>query len=92
MRAVAQRVAGRVATLVLVAAATVEASGYPDVTPGARVALPADAGAHLEFRTEWWYVTGWLATADGAPLGFQVTFFRTWPTLDTANPSAFAAR
>ena len=92
MRAVAQRVAERVATLVLVAAATVAASGYPDVTPGARVALPADAGAHPEFRTEWWYVTGWLATADGAPLGFQVTFFRTRPTPDTANPSAFAAR
>jgi predicted secreted hydrolase len=37
-------------------------------------------------------VTGWLATPDGAPLGFQVTFFRTRPAPDDGNPSAFAAR
>jgi predicted secreted hydrolase len=28
----------------------------------------------------------------GQPLGFQITFFRTKPTLDETNPSAFAAR
>ena len=86
------RVLRRFAGALLFAAATVAAAGYPDVTPAARVAWPADAGAHPEFRTEWWYVTGWLATASGEPLGFQVTFFRTRPTLDTDNPSAFAAR
>ncbi len=26
---------------------------------------------------EWWYVTGWLKTARGEDLGFQITFFRT---------------
>lgn len=92
MSRVARGVLRRVAGALLVAAATVAAAGYPDVTPVARVQLPADAGAHPEFRTEWWYVTGWLATAGGEPLGFQVTFFRTRPKLDTDNPSAFAAR
>jgi predicted secreted hydrolase len=65
---------------------------YPDVRPGATLAFPADEGAHPDYRTEWWYVTGWLETADGTPLGFQVTFFRTRPRADDANPSRFAAR
>jgi predicted secreted hydrolase len=65
---------------------------YPEVLPGGRLEFPADEGSHPDYRTEWWYVTGWLSTSDGRPLGFQVTFFRTRPTLDTANPSAFAAR
>jgi predicted secreted hydrolase len=88
----ASRIVGRLAGALLLAAATLAAAGYPDVTPEARVALPADHGAHPEFRTEWWYVTGWLATGAGEPLGFQVTFFRTRPTLEAENPSAFAAR
>lgn len=61
----------------------------PDVVPGRVLKFPADEGAHPEFRTEWWYITGWLQTADGGPLGFQVTFFRTRPDVDERNPSAF---
>ena len=37
-------------------------------------------------------MTGWLKTPDGKPLGFQVTFFRSRPGVDQANPSAFAAK
>lgn len=65
---------------------------YPAVTPGAALAFPADHGAHPDFRTEWWYVTGWLTTAQGERVGFQVTFFRFRPETDEANPSAFAPR
>ena len=65
---------------------------FPEVRPGSALEFPADEGAHPPFRTEWWYVTGWLKTQDGKPLGFQVTFFRTRPGVDEANPSAFAAR
>ena len=65
---------------------------FPDVRPGGTLQFPADEGAHAAYRTEWWYVTGWLKTQSGAPLGFQVTFFRTRPAVDEANPSAFAAR
>ena len=38
--------------------------------------FPADHGAHSDYRTEWWYYTGNLATADGRPFGFQFTIFR----------------
>jgi predicted secreted hydrolase len=68
------------------------APAYPAVRPGPAFVFPADHGAHPAFRTEWWYLTGWLRTSDGADLGFQVTFFRTRPAVDQANPSAFAAR
>lgn len=65
---------------------------YASVVPGRALAFPADHGSHPEFRTEWWYVTGWLETAAGEPLGFQVTFFRTRPQVDESNPSAFTPR
>jgi predicted secreted hydrolase len=39
--------------------------------------FPDDHGPHPEFRTEWWYYTGNLQTADGRHFGFQLTFFRT---------------
>ena len=65
---------------------------YAVVRPGVSLEFPRDHGAHPAFRTEWWYVTGWLRTADGRDLGFQITFFRTRPPVDQANPSAFAAK
>ena len=67
------------------------ATPYPAVRPGIVLAFPADHGAHPTFRTEWWYVTGWLKTDAGEDLGFQVTFFRTRPPGDARNPSRFAA-
>ncbi|WP_150698731.1 lipocalin-like domain-containing protein [Pandoraea terrae] len=63
---------------------------YPPVVPGHALSFPSDYGAHPDFRTEWWYITGWLETAGGKPLGFQVTFFRSRPPLDQTNPSRFA--
>ncbi len=75
------------------AAAPVGASEeFAAVTPGQPIAFPHDLGSHPGFRTEWWYVTGWLTTERGESLGFQVTFFRTKPQIDPANPSAFAPR
>jgi predicted secreted hydrolase len=62
------------------------------VTPDKPIRFPNDFGAHPDFRTEWWYATGWLETADKKPLGFQVTFFRTATDHDPANPSRFAPR
>ncbi|MFJ2986649.1 lipocalin-like domain-containing protein [Collimonas sp. NPDC087041] len=63
---------------------------FTQVTPQRPLTLPQDSGAHPDFRTEWWYATGWLATPDGKPLGFQITFFRSATDHDRANPSAFA--
>jgi predicted secreted hydrolase len=56
------------------------------------MAFPRDHGAHPDFRTEWWYITGWLKTRRGEDLGFQVTFFRTRTPYGADNPSAFAPR
>ena len=66
--------------------------GYPRVTPGVALQFPRDHGSHPDFRLEWWYLTGWLTTADHQPLGFQITFFRVRPQPGNANPSAFAPR
>ncbi len=62
---------------------------YPSVVPRPLI-FPRDHGAHPDYRTEWWYMTGWL---DGAPpIGFQITFFRTRTPIDAENPSPFAAK
>jgi predicted secreted hydrolase len=62
------------------------------VEPGRALVFPRDHGAHPEYRTEWWYVTGWVKTRQGDAMGFQVTFFRSRPPLDQSNPSLFAAK
>ncbi len=74
------------------AGAAAPTAGFAPVTAGRPLEFPRDYGSHPEFRTEWWYVTGWLATDTGEPLGFQITFFRAKPTTDSGNPSAFAPR
>jgi predicted secreted hydrolase len=65
---------------------------YPAVLPDQRLSFPRDHGAHPDYRTEWWYATGWLADSTGRRYGFQVTFFRSRPGLQEDNPSAFAPR
>jgi predicted secreted hydrolase len=65
---------------------------YPPVVRGRTLRFPADHGAHPDFRTEWWYATGWLASAGGEPFGFQTTFFRLRTGIGERNPSAFAPR
>jgi predicted secreted hydrolase len=70
-------------------AARAAASAYAPVTADQSLLFPSDHGSHPQFRTEWWYVTGWLTTGHGEPLGFQITFFRSKPDIDESNPSAF---
>jgi predicted secreted hydrolase len=65
---------------------------FPPVLPGRPLSFPTDYGAHPDFRTEWWYATGWLALPDGSPLGFQTTFFRIRTGIGESNASAFAPR
>lgn len=65
---------------------------YAPVMKGHALEFPHDHGSHPAFRTEWWYVTGWLEDSQGKPLGFQVTFFRTRPDIQKNNPSRFAAQ
>jgi predicted secreted hydrolase len=65
---------------------------YPQVQPGTALVFPADDGAHPAFRTEWWYVTGWLRDAQAHELGFQVTFFRIRPGIAETSTSRFAPK
>src|SRR5215510_2979845 len=65
------------ATISVTEALRVTAEGYARATEPRPFAFPADHGAHPEFRTEWWYYTGNLATAEGRRFGFQLTFFRS---------------
>ena len=50
--------------------------GFARATAPREFVFPADHGSHPEFRTEWWYFTGNLATAEGRHFGFELTFFR----------------
>ncbi len=72
--------------------ATTRDTDFAAVVPGKALTFPRDHGAHPDFRTEWWYVTGWLETPEGKPMGFQVTFFRSATGHDRRNPSRFAPR
>jgi predicted secreted hydrolase len=65
---------------------------YAPVIAGHSLSFPDDLGSHPQFRTEWWYVTGWLDSEGGESLGFQITFFRTKPDIDANNPSSFTPR
>jgi predicted secreted hydrolase len=81
------------AALLLSSPALAAPPHFPPVTPlpaGQTLAFPQDYGAHPDYKTEWWYATGWLKTPDGKDLGYQVTFFRRATGFDRANPSKFA--
>ncbi len=55
--------------------------------------FPRDHGAHPEFKTEWWYLTGNLQDASENPYGYQITFFRHGlQPVATQTGSAWAVR
>lgn len=93
-RPLARMLAAMLALLLLLVAHRLPAAppDFASVVPGKPLAFPRDFGAHPDFRTEWWYVTGWLETPDQKPVGFQITFFRSATEHDRANPSRFAPR
>ena len=59
--------------------------------PAKLLAFPRDRGAHPDFRSEWWYITGQAKSASRL-FGFQLTFFRTRVDGTQAMQSKFAAR
>ena len=54
-----------------------DTAGYERARVPRPFEFPADHGPHPGFRTEWWYVTGNLTSAEGRDFGFQLTFFRS---------------
>jgi predicted secreted hydrolase len=66
--------------------------GYARASEPRLFAFPDDHGPHPDYRTEWWYYTGNLATAEGRRFGFQLTFFRiAQAPAAEARPSKWAA-
>ena len=63
---------------------------YPQVERGVALAFPRDHGSHPAFRTEWWYITGWVRDERQRELGIQVTFFRSRPGVAEESASRFA--
>jgi predicted secreted hydrolase len=59
-----------------VAALALGNGGYRLALPGYRYEFPRDHFNHPDFKTEWWYYTGNLHTAEGRRFGFELTFFR----------------
>ena len=86
------QIASLIAVLLLCPLALGAEAEFAQVVKRRALEFPRDHGSHPAFRTEWWYVTGWLEDSQGKPLGFQVTFFRTRPGHEGDNPSRFAAR
>ena len=41
------------------------------------IEFPKDHNAHLDFKTEWWYVTANLVSENGEVFGVQWTLFRS---------------
>lgn len=65
--------------------------GFARATEPREFEFPADHGSHPEFRTEWWYFTGNLATAQGRHFGFELTFFRYAIAPGTGRPEGASA-
>jgi predicted secreted hydrolase len=66
--------------------------GTAHALPERTLVFPRDHGAHPEFRTEWWYITGHATSAGGREWGFQVTFFRSRVPGTQDMRSNFAAK
>ena len=49
-------------------------SGCKDVIKP--IAFPFDHGPHFNVKTEWWYFSGDLKTADGKEFGYEMTIFK----------------
>jgi predicted secreted hydrolase len=78
------------APLLLIARVARGDVAYPSVVAGTPLVFPRDHGSHPAFRTEWWYITGWVRDAEGSDLGVQVTFFRSRPGVAEGSASRFA--
>ena len=63
---------------------------YREALPGYPYSFPRDHFEHPDFKTEWWYYTGNVWTADGHRFGFELVFFRQGNRIGARdNPSAW---
>lgn len=71
---------------------SVDPGDWREATPGYHFSFPRDHAAHPDYRIEWWYYTGNVATAEGRRFGYQLTFFRIGVVHEPTNPSRWAVR
>jgi predicted secreted hydrolase len=69
-------------------------TGFTRVEEPRELSFPRDHASHDDFRSEWWYFTGNLDSADGRHFGFELTFFRVAlaPLATEPRASAWATR
>jgi predicted secreted hydrolase len=61
------------------------AADYKQALPGYHYQFPRDHFNHPDYRTEWWYYTGNLKSANGRRFGFELTFFRQAVARDASD-------
>ena len=64
--------------------------GFARVAGPRELSFPRDHASHDELRSEWWYFTGNLDSADGRHFGFELTFFRVALAPPATEPRASA--
>jgi predicted secreted hydrolase len=75
----------------LLAGMGLAALGSGHALPAKTLVFPRDRGAHPNFKTEWWYITGHCLSGP-REFGFQLTFFRSRVESTQGMTSKFAAR
>jgi len=76
----------------LVTAGNENAAGWLRHAGPPALLFPRDHGAHPEFRTEWWYLTGIVESEASERFGLQLTFFRQGLAPGPGEPGASALR
>ena len=61
---------------VAAALGAIDNRGFKQAETVREFVFPDDHGAHPEYKTEWWYLTGNVTTAAGREFGYQFTLFR----------------
>lgn len=65
---------------------------YQQALPGYHYEFPRDHFDHPDYKTEWWYYTGNLKSADGHRFGFELTFFRQAVSRDAEPNTDWSVR
>ncbi len=61
---------------------------YQSALPGYTYHFPQDHASHPSYKTEWWYYTGHLKTAQGKRYGYELTFFRVGSDAKQVQPKS----
>ena len=88
---VSPRLPRRPLLLALAGVGLLGVNGNAAALPAKVLVFPRDRGAHPDFRTEWWYITG-EAMSGTRRFGFQLTFFRSRVEATQGMASRFAAK